>query len=215
MKHRGWLGALLLFGCSGDTFGSNPVNPIKTGSVAVVRMGLWPYAVQQHDTLTVDAHARDADGYPTAFNTTIRWQWSDSSLVSEATSFDKGRALRLRGTAPGLLRLTASIDGVTAQDTLRILPPLAPARLVPATLTLAAGDTATIRLVLTDIHGQAVAPRYVHWTTDTSRLMRVHGYGDSLSVEAPDTVQPGTTWIRATVFHLSVLLPITIRLPDA
>ncbi len=211
----GVTGGLLIFACSEGPSpfpgpAAFPFSPFPGRPVKEVLVYSFPYAMQQGDTLMVTTESFDSTGLATAFDSTAKWSLSDKSVTSVVRVGNRGRAIVLRGVQPGTVRLFSMISKVTGTDTVRVVPPLAPLRLEPASVTLRRGDSVAVRLRVTDLQGVPVPGLLVFWSTDNSLVATAQCCRDSTYVRSPMSGGPGSVVIHVKILDQTIALPVTV-----
>lgn len=205
----------LVFGvaCAGD---GNPAAVPLFGLGRPVREVIvytWPFAIQVGDTMTVYADAFDSTGFGTAWQSVRTWALSDSSLATATALGPSKSASLFRGQRPGFLAVRVTIAGVTGQDSLRIIPTLAPLQVSPASLTLRLHDSASVKVRITDLSGFPVRNLVVSWSSTDYLVAATSCCRDSVVVRSPLGGHAGTALLRATVANSVVTLPVTVTAP--
>ena len=201
-----------LFACDSGAVTLLPIFPsLPVRSVREVIVDTWPFAIQVGDTMTVYTEAFDSTGTGTAGLALRTWALTDSTLAT-ATPLGPHRSSALfRGQRPGSMLVRVTINGVTGQDSLRIIPTLAPLEISPTSLTLRQGDTAIVRLRIVDRSGNPVQNLVVLWNSADYSIAVPYCCRDSARVwSIPVVGRTGTTVISATVANSVVTMPVTV-----
>ena len=183
-----------------------PARPVRD-----VIVYTWPFAIQVGDTMTVDALAYDSSGHLTASQSIRTWMLSDSALAAARSLGATSSSALFRGQRPGALLVRVTIAGVTGQDTMRVIPALAPLQISPASLTLRLGDTAAAKVRIADLNGVPVRNLVVQWNSDDYSVAIAGCCRDSVAVWSTAVGgRTGTTLIRAVVANSVAILPVTV-----
>jgi uncharacterized protein YjdB len=85
----------------------------------------------------------------------------------------------VRASGPGTATLRATSEGKTGQATVTVAAPapVATVTVVPATATLAVGDSVTFRADLRDAAGNVLSNRTVVWSASDSTIISLHSFG--------------------------------------
>lgn len=204
---------VIVVACAGDR---NPVAVPLFGLGRPVREVIvytFPFAIQVGDTMTVSADAFDSTGFGTAWQSVRTWTLSDNSLATATAIGSSKSASLFRGQRPGALTVRVTIAGVTGQDSLRIIPTLAPLQVSPASLTLRLHDSAAVKLRIADLSGATIRNLAVTWTSTDYTVAVAICCRDSVMVVSPRGGRAGTALLRATVANSLVTLPVTVTAP--
>lgn len=106
--------------------------------------------VEVGDTIRIDAEGfHDGNGFGTDFPHTVTFATTDSTVVGlESTSWSLSfvPTIRVRGRRDGLVSIIATINGVSGQDSLRVIPAVGSVTLSPNPATVKVGDTVTVQV---------------------------------------------------------------------
>jgi uncharacterized protein YjdB len=119
----------------------------------------------------------------------VAWSSSDARVATVAAGV-------VTGAAEGTARITATVEGVAASITVRVLPaPAAVARVViqPDSVALAVGATADLSVTAYDAQGNVLTGRSVAWASSSSSVATVASGG------VVRAVAEGSARISATV----------------
>lgn len=152
-----------------------------------------PSQVRVGETITLFAFVFNENG-DSVFGAPVTWQQSDPAVAQLVGS---GYAVQLTGLAVGVTSVVATSNELL--DSLVVTvgeagAPVASVEIVPASLTLAVGDSTGLNAVLRDAVGNVLTGRQVSWSLDSSVVNPLYIYNDLLIVRA---VAPGSTVIRA------------------
>ena len=151
--------------------GGGVITPAPVDSVSMSPARLrWRIAGTQQLTVTV----RDAAGAELT-GRTMSFASSASTVASVSASG------LVTAVAAGQANITVTVDGKTAEAAITV-PPAAPAAvasvaLSPATVTLDAGETATLSARVADAANNALAGRAVTWSSETPGVATVDAAG--------------------------------------
>jgi uncharacterized protein YjdB len=156
---------------------------------------------------TFFATARDINGI-TLTGRTVSWSTSNPGVAALAAGG------LVTAVAEGTATLTATVEGVTAVATVRVVPPtvarVAQVRIQPDSLALAVGSTGSFSAVALDAQGSVLTGRPVSWSAVSPQVASV-GAGGSVT-----GVAPGTTQVRATVDGVTATATVRVfRAPVA
>ena len=109
--------------------------------------------------------------------------------------------LRVTVNKPGRMTITLSSDDAKSA-TLRVTAYQVPASLevLPGSVSLEVGETATLSATIKDANGYAIGDRTIYWTTANSAVARVEGADEGGETGATATVTAataGTTTVTA------------------
>ena len=183
-RYVAWLTILsgALASCTGitgesDTFDLNasrsPINGV------VVYAGSFHYFAEVDDSIGVMAWGyHNGEGWGAQSVTTANWAASDPTVLRIVRSSFRvnSAAAVLRGVRPGLVALSATLNGVTGSDTIRVLPKIRALELKSTRATLSLGDTVEIWLRAEDMTGDSipdVRPLYVPELLQMHRLQYI------------------------------------------
>jgi Domain of unknown function (DUF4382)/Bacterial Ig-like domain (group 2) len=124
----------------------------------------------------------------------VTWTNANPAVVSLTGA---GSAVQLTGLAVGSATITATSDQLADTAVITVGEPVAPVasiEVVPASLTLAVGDSAGLQAVLRDAVGNLLNDRSVAWSVDSAVVNVIGQFGQYLLIRA---VAPGTRLIRA------------------
>lgn len=178
-------GAALLAACGGggggdSTGGVGPDGP----KVATVQISQDSAALRVGATLTLSATGRDASGTAVP-NRTVTWTSSDVNVARvEQTGL-------VTAIAPGMARITATIDGRQAGMTIIVIAPVATVNVTAPAPTLGTGGTMQLAVLLRDATGGPIGDRPVTWTSSDNTIASVTGNGIVTGL------RPGTVTISA------------------
>lgn len=98
------------------------------------------------------------NGFGTQSIKTAEWSVSDPTALQVTRSASQGNLSRatLRGLKPGLVTLSAKLNGVTGTDTIRVVPRIKQLQIVTTRATLGIGDTVEIWLRADDMNGDSI-----------------------------------------------------------
>jgi hypothetical protein len=169
--------------------GSDP--PATLDGVRLVISG--PGQTQVGQTIWLYAFVFTANG-DSLLGLPVTWSNSHPDVASLSGS---GWVVQLTGLAPGSTTVIATSDGLADTATITVGEPGAPVasvEVIPATLTLAVGDSAGLQAVLRDALGNALGDRPVAWTLDSGVVNVIGSFGQYLMIRAAG---PGSQVIRA------------------
>lgn len=166
--------------------------PTEAARVATLSIDPSPLSLASGGSARLSVVARDAAGRELA-DVAVRWTSSDTAVAAVDAS---GRVVAaiMRGGSPGLARIRASADSVSAEVPVTVaIVPVAEVRLAANVLTLARGDTLRIGVAVLDATGAALTGRNVLWSSSANTTVAVSADGLLLAITE------GTAVIRARV----------------
>lgn len=109
---------------------------------------------------------------------TATWTASDPTTlrIVRRTVLANSSAAVLRGLRPGIVLLSATLNGVTGSDSIRVLPKISELQLKATRTTLSIGDTVEIWLRANDLSGDSIPnlrPLYVRSLSQTQPLQYI------------------------------------------
>ncbi|MCU0636666.1 MAG: hypothetical protein MUE41_17480 [Gemmatimonadaceae bacterium] len=204
---------LLVSGCVINPFDIGDDDFPRPGPPVEIRAATTSQLLEVGDSADAFVSATDARGTSLFDLPTIQWSVSDSAAAT-VTARPRGpnAAIAVIARRAGTITLTARLGALVSNATLPIIPALAPLELQPAALTLRAGDSSTVRLLVTDRDAGAPVPDLpVQWDQGGPATIRAIGYAATISV-SPGT-RPQNMFVAARVGRRSVLLPIRVVQP--
>ncbi len=167
----------------------------------------FPNVLEVGDTLTVYASAFDSLGNATAFNVAAAWSYSDSSLVTGVPRGLVTPATLLTGRKAGLLTLSARINGVTGQDTIRVVPRIAQVSFSASSVTIPANDSVRVDVTFRDAAGAAISGPVILWSAADYSVVTVCCHRSAWIVSHG---RLGTTTVQARMGHSSGSVGVTV-----
>ena len=178
------LAVFVLAACEGAT-----AAPTRVATLSIIPS---PLSLASGASAQLSAVARDAAGRELA-DVAVRWSSSDTAVATVDAS---GRVVAafMRGGSPGLARIRALADSVSAEVPVTVaIVPVAEVRLAADALTLARGDTLRLGVAVLDASGAALTGRNVLWSSSANTTVAVSADGLLLAI------MQGTAVIRARV----------------
>jgi len=141
------------------------------------------------------------------FGTAVTWAQSDPDV---ARLDGGGSTAMLTGLAPGATTVVATAGDLadSVVVTVGAPAPVASVEVLPATATLAVGDSAGFQAVVRDSLGRTLTGRTITWTVDPARLSTLGSFGDWLVIRA---IASGTTVIRASAEGKEGTATVTVQ----
>jgi uncharacterized protein YjdB len=142
--------------------------PARVSSVRIVPTSVDMF-VAQSATLTATAH--DSEGARIEGRTVV---WTTNNVAVAAVS----QSGRVTGLLPGTAKVTAVIDGqsATASITVRLVP-VARVSVVPSSVTIDPGKSATLEARVFDADGNLLSGRTTSWSSSDTRIVTVTNAG--------------------------------------
>lgn len=132
------------------------LNPIN--GVVIYAGSHYEYA-EVDDTIRVYAAGfHNGNGIGTQALKTVEWSVSDATALQVTRTESQGNLSQatLRGLKPGLVTLSAKLNGVAGTDTIRVVPRIKQLQIVTTRATLGIGDTVEIWLRADDMNGDSI-----------------------------------------------------------
>jgi uncharacterized protein YjdB len=174
------------------------VQPVPVGDISVPFPQL---TLLRHESRTIEASARDAQGVPM---TNIQYTWS-SDNESVAVVMPSGRVVAL---GSGTAVITVSAGGRSATVQVTVPPSIVSVRVTPAAAVLPVGSSRQYAVVAVDDRGREVTGRAVTWNSSTPTVARVSPTGQVTAL------MPGYATISATVDGVSGAVALTVEATD-
>lgn len=144
--------AIISLGCESGSIDLPTVTFAPITDV-VVYGGTQGIQVEVGDTVRIDAEGfHNGNGIGAQPPQSVTFATTDSTIVGlEPTHWTLSfmPTIRARGRRDGLVNIIATINGVTAQDSLRVIPVVGSVVLSPNPATVKVGDTITIHVQVT------------------------------------------------------------------
>jgi hypothetical protein len=169
----------------------NPINGVE------VYLPLL-HVMQVGDTIRIDAEGfHDGYGVGTEYPHSVSFTATDTTVLRlEPVTWTLPfvPSMRARGLKPGLVTLSATINGVTGSDTLRVIPEVASITLSPSATTFFVGDTIPVAVEIRSTGGDLITERVPLVFPMTDGIVLLAGsYGNNRVVGR----NPGTTVLVA------------------
>lgn len=205
--------ALTLLACAGSCeqptdpflFARNPINGVA------LYLPLYQ-VVQVGEVIRVDAEGfYNGNGVGTEYPRTVSFVSSDTNIVrlqpaTWTASFIP--TVRATGLKPGLVTVTATINGVATSDTLRVIPEIASITLTPASASFFVGDTVTVAVDIRSTAGQPITERRPLITWDTPGILIS---ASTLTSNRVVGRTPGTTVLKAFIGPDTGRVTVTVK----
>jgi hypothetical protein len=121
-----------------------------------------------------------------------------------------GRVL-LRALRPGVARVSARIGDREGEDSLRVIPSLAPITFTPGAVSIHRGDSVRVDAAIRGVAGEPVSGVFVYWRTNDIGVVSAGCCSASVWLRTSTLYgAPGTTTVTATVGHASGSLRVTV-----
>jgi hypothetical protein len=179
IRHLAWcaLLSLALASCDPAPFdindGRSPINGVR------VYAGSHHFFAEVDDSIGIQAWGyHDGDGWGAQYVKTATWTASDPATlrIVRKTVLANSSAAVLRGLRPGIVLLSATLNGVTGSDSIRVLPKIRELQLKATRTMLSIGDTVEIWLRANDLNGDSIPnlrPLYVRSLSQTQPLLYI------------------------------------------
>lgn len=152
------------------------------------------------------AGAFNSGGMSTMFKESVVWSISDTAIAGLARkSGSKNVNVDVRGRRPGLVTVTATSQGISRSDTVRVIPTLRGLHIVPGAFTVAVGDTFRVNGVAQDLEGREVPGLHFVWEPENPSVATMGGNGGLVLGRTP-----GTARIRARIAGVSAYATATV-----
>lgn len=172
---------------------------VSRTAVAVVEVAQAAVAIEAGASQTISAVARDAQQNVLP-DRPVTWS---SSAPNVATVDAQGK---ITAITVGSATLTATAEDKSAQVMVTVMQPaVATVELLPTTLTLDIGQSATLAVALKDARGNVLNGRAVTWSTAAPNIATVNATGRVTAVSG------GTTRITATSEGKSTEAVVNVR----
>ncbi len=174
------------------------VQPVPVSEIAV------PYGqltLQRHESRTIEASARDAQGVPI---TNIQYTWS-SDDESVAVVMPSGRVVAV---ASGTALITVSAGGRAATVQVTVPSSIVSVRVTPAAAILSVGSSRQYSVVAIDDRGREVTGKPAIWNSSTPTVARVSPTGQVTAL------MPGYATISATVDGITGAVALSVETSD-
>jgi len=185
-------------------------------AVATVNVQPQNNSITQGSSIQLSATLTDVNGAP-ATNRAVSWSSSNTGI---ATVNSLGL---VSGVAVGSVTITATSEGKSGSATVSVQPkPVATVTVTPATVSLTAGQTAPLTVVLKDQSGGVLTGRTVVWTTSNSAVATVSSTGTvtavgggTATITATSEGKTGTSTIAVTLIPVGsvAVSPTTVSVP--
>jgi hypothetical protein len=159
--------------------------------------------------VSVEVEAQDAAGAALT-GRTATWSIADAQVASlVAAAGAPSTAIAVRGLDVGSTNLVVDVEGVTATIPVQVaFARAARVTITPRSLTLKAGDVATLSAVVEDSAGAVQGGRVVAWQSLDPSAVSVDGSG---VVRAIGTLGTLGTWVVASVDGVADTIPVAVR----
>lgn len=132
----------------------------------------------------------------------VAWSTADSTL---ATVTPTGQVQTVRA---GEVGITATVEGVSATFTVRILEPVAAVEIVRAADSVVAGGTMQLRAIARSAAGDSLSGRSVFWVTSDFGRATVTAAGLVTAVQSGNVLITATVQGKSASFVLRILEPV-------
>jgi len=173
---------------------------VKVVPAAVTRVEIEPGSpsVLPDDTLQLAATAFSAWGMLPA-GREVSWSSADPDLASVSASG------LVRGRAPGLAALTATIEGVVGSVVVEVIPHVGVVRVEPSNLVLLEGESGPLEAVVLGTNGATLTDREVEWSSSVVDVATVDERG------VVRALRPGKATIYAEVEGVQNLATVEVK----
>jgi uncharacterized protein YjdB len=187
-------GTAVLHATSEGKTGQATITVAVPAPVATVTVVPGSASLTVGDNATFSADVRDAAGNVLS-NRAVSWSSTDPSVLSITST--AGGSATVRAASAGTAVLRATSEGKTGQATVTVAAPapVASVTVMPATATLAVGDSVTFRADLRDAAGNLLSNRAVTWSASDSTIISLHSFGTGALVQPR---APGSVVLSAT-----------------
>lgn len=185
-----------------------PPNPINGVSV-YLPLG---QVIQVNDPTRIHASGfYNGNGLGTEDPHTVSFVASDTTVLRlQPTTWIHASAptTLATGLKPGLITLTATLNGVSASDTLRVIPEVASITLLPTSTSFFVGDTIPVAVEVRAMNGQLIGERTPLVLSETPGVVTLSSsYGNNRVVGA----NPGTTVLTAFIGPDTGRVAVTVK----
>jgi uncharacterized protein YjdB len=153
---------------------SAPVRVLPPSTVPVARVRIQPDSLVLTAGSTGDFNAVALDAQGNALTgRTVTWTTSDAQVAA------LGSGGAVTGVAQGVAQVSATVEGVTASATVRVLPrpatPVSEVDVRPDSLVLLPGGSGQLSAVALDAQGNTLTGRSAAWSSSDTRVATVDG----------------------------------------
>ncbi|HWC72613.1 MAG TPA: Ig-like domain-containing protein [Gemmatimonadales bacterium] len=203
MRIAAAIGVPLALGC-GITSAGPVVDRVEQLHINPGRIALMPYQSANLNLLVVTGHGNPPD------LGTLRWSATGGTISPVGLVGDTLRMVYTSPAQPGSYKLIITTQTSTPADTAAITVtataiPVNAVAVSPGSVSLAAGDTATLRTTLTDTSGNVLFGRAIDWTSSDGGVATVLASGFVRAIAA------GTATITASTEGHSGSAAVTVK----
>jgi hypothetical protein len=186
-----------------------PTLPASLGTpVTDVSVYLGTSVLEVGDTTRIEAEGfTNGEGFGTEPPRTVSFVAADSTILSLAQAtwtLPMVPAVLARGLRTGLTTVTATINGVSARDSLRVIPTIGSIVVTPVMATIHINDTISYQVAVNAVDGSPISGVRVYSNSSVS------GIAQLLSTNRYHALKPGTITITATLRRATGVATLTV-----